>query len=128
VEREHRHLDGERHREREEQEALGLRREGAEQRLVEIEAPRAVRLVGDDQDRDQHEQRAGHGEDEELHRGVDPALSAPDADQEIHRDQHRLPEHVEQEEIERREGAEHAGLEQAHRDHELADAGLDRCP
>ena len=36
---------------------------------------------------------------------------APDPDDEVHRDEHGLPHHVEQEEVERHEDAEHAGRE-----------------
>ncbi len=54
----------------------------------------------DADDGKQHEQRSGQGEDKELDRRVDFAAMAPDADQEKHRDQHRLPEEVEQKEVE----------------------------
>src|SRR3972149_3866649 len=53
---------------------------------------------------------------------------APDPDQEVQRDEHRLPEHVEQEEIERHEDADHARLEQQHEHDELAHALVDRAP
>ena len=49
--------------------------------------------------RQQH--RAGQGIQEELHRGIDPPRPAPHADQQEHRDQHRFPEHKEQDEIQR---------------------------
>jgi hypothetical protein len=39
-----------------------------------------------------------HGVDEELDRGVDLARAAPDADQQRHRDEHRLPEDEEEDE------------------------------
>ena len=41
---------------------------------------------------------------------------APDADQEVHRQQHHFPEHVEQEEVERQEDAEHARFQQQEQD------------
>ena len=43
-----------------------------------------------------------------LMRRVGPALVAPDADEEVHRHQHQLPEEVEEEQVEREEHAEHA--------------------
>ncbi len=53
---------------------------------------------------------------EELDRGVFLARAAPDADQEVHRQEHDFPEHVEQEEIERAEHAQHAGFQQQEQD------------
>ena len=71
-----------------------------------------VRLIGG-HDADQHQQRADQGVDEELDRREDAVFRAPDADEQGHRDQHQLPEDVEDEEIERHEDAEHAGLQAA---------------
>ena len=95
---------------------------GAEQRQV-VEGEMAGRALVDEdqhQDRDQHEQAAALGEDEELDRGVEAMLVAPQRDQEIHRHQHQFPEEEEQEQIERQEHADHArdgpqqiGVEQA---------------
>jgi hypothetical protein len=67
---------------------------------------------GQIEDRHQHEDRSRHGEDEELDRCIDAAGPAPDADDEVHRDQGDLPEHVEQEKIEGHEGADHPGGQQ----------------
>ena len=50
-------------------------------------------------DGDQHQHRAGHGVQEELHGRVDAPLVSPDADQEIHRDQRDFPENVKQEQV-----------------------------
>jgi hypothetical protein len=58
--------------------------------------------------------------------GVDPALTTPDADHQIHRNQDGLEEDVEQHEI---IGAKHAhrhGLQQQRGDHEFAHARGDR--
>src|SRR5213593_2422818 len=85
-------------------------------------------LIVEGEDRHQHEHRADHRVEHELHRGVDPVGAAPDPDDEVHRDQHRLPEHVEQEEVEADEDPEHPGLEDQHRRHELLDAVLDGVP
>jgi hypothetical protein len=70
----------------------------------EVAAGAAVGEV-ERQDRQQHQQAAGLGEDEELRGRVDAPLVPPDRDQEIHGHQHQLPEEVEQEEV---EGGEHA--------------------
>jgi hypothetical protein len=63
-------------------------------------------------DADQHEERADHRVDEELQTRVDAPLAAPDPDDEVHRDEHRLPHHVEEEQVERHEDAEHPGREE----------------
>src|SRR3990172_1000735 len=52
----------------------------------------------------------------------DASWPAPYADDEVHRHQHQLPEHVKEEEIERDEGAEHAGLEREQEEEVLLDA------
>src|SRR5271166_6020334 len=44
----------------------------------------------------QHQHRAEQRVEEELERGIDAALPAPDADDQVHRDQHGLEEHIEQ--------------------------------
>ena len=80
------------------------------------------------QERHQHQHAAGEGVEEELHRGVDAPLVAPDPDEEVHRDEHGLPEHVEEEEVLGHEDPDHPRLEQQHEDHELAHALHDRAP
>ena len=82
----------------------------AEQRqIVEGEVSGRV-LVNEDehQDRDQHDEAAALGEDEELDRGIKAALVAPQRDQEIHRHQHQFPEEEEEEQIQGEEHADHA--------------------
>jgi hypothetical protein len=74
----------------------------------------------------QHEHRAQQGEEEELHRRVDPPGAAPDADDEIHGDEHQLPEDVEEEHVQGHEGAQHPHLEKLHGKHESPDPLLDR--
>ncbi len=71
---------------------------------------RARKHGGDDAD--EHERRADHRVDEELQRGVDPLVVAPSADEEVHRHEHDLEEHEEQEQVEADERADDAGLEQ----------------
>ena len=107
---------------------------GRNLQLVQLQQVEAVvaghRLVHPRQadDRDQHQHAAGHGVEDELDRGVDALVVAPDADQEIHRDQDEVPEHVEQEDVERAEDADHRRLEQQHEDRELLDLLLDALP
>ena len=112
VQRHRRQLDHEGHEEPQHQPS-GQRRGnlGAEQLEVAEAEGAGARLMGEGQaqDRDQHQQAAGLGEDEELDRRVDPPFMAPDADQQVHRHQHRFPEHEEQEQIHRQEHAHGAG-------------------
>jgi len=69
--------------------------------------------------RDQHQDRADEGVQEELDRRVDPPLAPPHPDQEVHRDEDQLPEDVEEEQVGGEEHADHRGLEDEHEDHEL---------
>jgi hypothetical protein len=64
---------------------------------------------------DHHQQdahRADEGVDEELDGGVLAPGAAPDADEEVHGQQHELEEQEEQEEVQRHETAHHAGAQQ----------------
>src|SRR5438105_6272353 len=72
------------------------------------DSARSSQMQSEVDDRYQHQQRWQERVDEELDAGADAALSAPNADYEIHRDQHYFPRHVEQKEIARHEYAEHA--------------------
>ena len=62
-------------------------------------------------DRGEHQQPAEQGVQQELHRGVRALRAAVGPDDEVHRDQHGLEEHVEQEDVGRREDADHHGFE-----------------
>src|SRR5260370_31548294 len=75
--------------------------------------------------RDQHQQRADHREQNAFDGGVDFAPVTTDANQEVHRNQHQLPEHVEQEQIDREQSSEQPGLEHQHEKAELAGPFLD---
>ena len=115
VHREHRHLDGEGHEEGEERPVLQVVRVHDVAQRLDVErqlAGRALDVVHDRDDREQHEQAADEREQEELDRRVDAPRAAPDADDEVHRDEHGLPEHVEEEEVGGAEHADHAHLEQ----------------
>ena len=76
----------------------------------------------------QHQHRTGHRVQEELDRGVDAAVVAPDADQEVHRHQHDFPEHVEQEQIPGGENADQPEFQQQQKREELFDAVVDGVP
>jgi len=68
-------------------------------------------------DAHQHQEAAREGEDHELQRRVDAARAAPDPDDQVHRHEHQLEHHVEEEEVERDEHPDHADLEQEERGH-----------
>ena len=96
--------------------------------VVPIDDGEALRDVVEVDQRHQHQQRAQQRVQEELDRGVHPVRSAPDADDDVHRDQHRLEEHVEQDAVDRREHAvDEAGHDQE-RGHVLRDPRLDHLP
>ena len=65
-------------------------------RVDEVERP--VREPEGDH-RAEHQERPGHRVDDELQRRRLAARPAPHADQDVERDQHRLPEHVEEQEV-----------------------------
>ena len=56
---------------------------------------------------DQHQQRPQQGIEKELDRGIHPIRPTPDPDYEKHRNQHRLPEQVEQDRVQRAEHPNH---------------------
>ncbi len=67
-------------------------------------------------DGDEHQHSADHRVQHEFHCRIDPAISAPDSDEEVHRNQHDFPEHVEQKQVQRAENTDHPGLQQQHED------------
>jgi hypothetical protein len=114
VHRPHRHLDGKGRQESEEQQGL---RGAAQRQLVpggQVEA--ATGLGVQEDQRHQHQQRAQQRVQEELEGRVDLVRATPDTDDQVHRDQRGLEEHIEQQAIERAEHADH----QAAEDHEGA--------
>ena len=62
-------------------------------------------------DRSQHEYRCDHGVEEELDRGVNPALVSPDSDQQRHGNQRGLPEDVKEKQIQRQEDPDHRSFQ-----------------
>ena len=122
VEGEHRDFNGKGEEESEEQQrgdggsvgriGINFRRGFVESGEAEgIDAGQRMVMEIEEQDAQQHQHRASQGVEEKLDRGVKLARAAPDADQQVHRDQHGFPENEEEEEIERHEDAEHAGLQ-----------------
>ena len=109
--RPHRHLDREREQEAEKQQELRAERQ---RQLVPVEdREAAARLAVQVEQGHQHQQRAHQRVQEELHRGVDAVRAAPHADDDEHRDQRALEEHVEQHRVEGLEHAvQHAGEDQ----------------
>src|SRR5216684_3574652 len=59
---------------------------------------------------------------------VAPAVASPNADQEVHRDEHHFPEHVKEEEIQGNENADHAGLQQEEQNVIFLGALMNRAP
>jgi hypothetical protein len=115
VEREDGDLDGEGEEESEEESELFGLGEGNLAGFHLEENRGQVKGAGlriDVEDGDQHQHGAGHRIDEEFGGGVDAALAAPDADEEVHRDEDDFPEDVVEEEVERGEDADQAELEQ----------------
>src|SRR6202521_3590759 len=73
----------------------------------------------DREDGDQHREAAEDGVDQEFERGVDPTALAPDPDEEIERNQHGLPEDIEEDEVQRQEDAGGGGLQEEQQQDEL---------
>ena len=122
----HRSLDGERREEAEEQRLLDAVADRQVGQRPEVEGSGVSALARDDVEADEggeHEQAAEEAVEQELDRGVLPLRSAEQADEEVDRDEHRFEEHVEQEEVERAEDADHRGLE----DQQQREVDLDRA-
>jgi hypothetical protein len=62
----------------------------------------------------EHEDRTEQGVKEELDRSVLAVRATPDADHEVHGDQHDLPEDEEQHQVESDEGSRHARFQEQH--------------
>ena len=139
VEGKHRDLDGKGKEEGEEKHCgdgrsvsrigIDFRRGLIQSREAEgIDSGQNVVVEIQEQNAQQHQYRAGQGVEEELDGRVKFARAAPDADQQVHRNQHSFPEDEEEEEIERHEDAEHAGLQDQEPDVVFLDAVLDGGP
>ncbi len=77
------------------------------------------------QKRDQHENASEQRKKEKFNGRIFLLGSAPDPDQEIHRNQCELPKHIEQEEIKPQKHADHAGLQQQEEKEIFLDAVFD---
>ena len=131
VEREHRDLDGEPDEEGEEHPELETRRVGGLHQAEQVEGVLPGRpVVGEveRQDAEQHQDASHQRVEEELDGRVELPRAAPDPDQEVHRDQHHFPEHVEQEEVEGNEDPQHSRLEEQEEDVVLLDPLGDAFP
>ncbi|MEZ5284323.1 MAG: hypothetical protein R2712_05840 [Vicinamibacterales bacterium] len=131
VEREQRHLDRKGDGKGEEEPVLRVERDVERVEPEQVEAVFTRGRVVHPREADdghQHQHAAGHRVEDELDRGVDALVVAPDPDEEVHRDEQDVPEDVEEEEVERTEDADHGGLEDQHEDGELLHAALDALP
>ena len=124
--RPHRNLDRKRRQEGEKQQRL----RGAPQwQLVpggQVEA--ATGLGVQENKRDQHQQGAEQRVQEKLERGIDLVGPAPDADDQVHRDQRCLEKHVEQQAVERAENTDHQATQDEERAHVLVDTLRNHFP
>ena len=131
MEREERHLDGKGDGKGQEEPALHAFAQAQAVEIEQVEAGRSVRSrmsPGQADDGDEHQHAAGHRIEDELDGGINPPLVSPDPDEEVHRDEHRIPEDVEEEQIDRDEHAEHGGLEREHEEREQLDVLVHRLP
>ncbi len=119
------HLDQEGGGEEPEDPALAVLAEPLPLQLGDREGEVAA-VAGDDRGgdrRDQHQQRADQGVDDHLQgrrRGARPALAvaAPDAEEEVERDQHQVEEEDEQQQVLSEEGAQRRRLGDQHQEEE----------
>ena len=125
VDRPHRHLDRKRGEEREPRPGLQRPREGVMQQRRDI---RRTRFPIHRHDGEQHQHRAEQRVEEELEARIDAARAAPHADDQEHRNEAALEEHIEQHQVQRAEGADHQRFQHQERDHVGAHPVLDRGP
>src|SRR5580704_5759832 len=98
------------------------------ERLLNQRKVEGARGVVEPQNADKHKDGAGHGVQDEFDGGVDAAVMAPNADEQVHRNQHYFPEEEEEEEVERKEDADDSDFQQQDGDEEFFDALLDALP
>ena len=126
VHRPHRDLDRECRQEGKENQRL--RGAGQGQLVPGREVETAARLGVQEDQRDQHQQRTQQRVEEELERRVDFVGPAPDADDEVHRDQGGLEKHIEQQTVKRAEDTNHQAAQNQERAHVLVDTARDDFP
>ncbi len=123
--RPHWHLDREGREERQPQPRLHTCREVVLQQFDDIER---TGLPVHCHDRDQHQHGAEQRVEEELEACINAALATPNTDDDEHRDKACFKEHVEQEQIERAEHADHERFQNKESDHVFLDALVDSQP
>jgi hypothetical protein len=131
MERDERHLDRKGQRERQEQPELDARRQRQilEPHQVETEAAgRGLMQVAERDDGDEHQDAPRHRVEDELDGRVDALVVPPDPDEEVHRDEHGVPEHVEEKEVEGDEDPDHRALEEQEEGRELPHPRLNGLP
>ena len=126
VHRPHRNLDGKCRKEREEKQRLRSTRQ--RQLVPRCQIETAARLGVQEDQGHQHQQRAQQGVEEELERRVDLVWPAPNADDQVHRNEGRLKENVKQHAIERAENADHQAAENQEGAHVLVDPARNDLP
>ena len=103
---------------------LQRRRVGALAQGQDVERVSSIKIQ--DEDGDQEQDAACEGVEKKLDGGIQPIRSSPDTDQEIHRNQHGFPKHIEQDEIQRDKDADHGAFHHEQHGHETLDSGGDR--
>ena len=125
MEGKHRDLDGKGQEEGQEDQNLEVRGVGLPHHGRDEE--RALAHVEGD-DGHQKEHRPGQGVEEELDGGVHLPGPAPDRDEQVHGDEHGFPQHVEQDEVQSHEHAQHGCFHEQQADHEFLDPLADVFP
>ena len=126
MDRPHRHLHGKGGEESKEQQCL---RRTAERHFVPQRQIETATGLGVEKDQgNQHQQRAQQRVEEELESRVNLVRTAPDTDDQVHRNQRGLKEHVEQHAVECAEDTDHQAAENQESAHVLVHALGDDLP
>ena len=128
---EERNLDGKGERECGEQPHLGADRNLKGIQTQQVKSERTVlsiMQIGEIQDGHQHQETADHGVEQEFERGVNAPFATPDANQEVHGNQHDFPEDVEEKDINRDKGPDHAGFQDEKEKEILPDPMFNAAP
>ena len=99
-----------------------------QRQAVQLQDFEIAHFVGHVDQGHQHEHRTEEGIQEKLERGIDAARSTPYPDDQEHRDQHRLPEHVEQGCIQCGKYPDHQAFHDQKRGHVLRGLILNHFP
>ena len=131
MKREERDFDRESDKESEEEKRFRAPRQNESASLEGILDRGQVESAGgvvEPNDADEHQDRASHRVEDEFDGGVNAAVVAPDADEQVHRDEHHFPEEEEEEKVEREEDAYDADFQKQDGDEKFFDALLDAAP